>query len=352
MGVIKGSKGSNKLLNLANCSFKSSNNFQLIFNSLNLLGQNFLLVLRNGDAHGVIVAVDGVEKATDGIISLIVNVLSLLKISICSIKIEDLLDLLDLIFSCVKLTINTLTVFSITNEGILGFCEKLKSVLGLLLCVFPTILNSLDIGLKELGFVRVLEDDLTLGNEICDNVSLGIQLGKRFLLSLNKLINILKARWSNISGGGQHNSIKEFNMGLKLITISIALPVKINHDSSLLDIRDEFLMFLDQSVKLSKFSGPLVLGTLSHEDFQNLLEPFPHFSSLKIFTERIECVSFSLELRRCVDFISHNSGNGFLNIFHPFSHLQMPHLIHLLDEGIVLLPERHLGTLSNPDPVF
>merc|ERR1719270_473834 len=243
------------LLNLADCSFKSSNNFQLIFNSLNLLGQNFLLVLRNGDAHGVIVAVDGSKKTIDGFIR----------------SLQEILSLLEFIFSCVKLTINTLTVFSITNEGILGFCEKLKSVLGLLLCVFPSILNSLDIGLKELGFVRVLEDDLALGNEICDNVSLGIQLGKRFLLSLNKLINILKARWSNISGGGQHNSIKEFNMGLKPITISIALPVKINHDSSLLDIRDEFLMLLDQSVKLSKFSSPLVLGTLSHEDFQNLL---------------------------------------------------------------------------------
>merc|ERR1719270_902657 len=332
------------LLNLADCSFKSSNNFQLIFNSLNLLGQNFLLVLRNCDAHGVIVAVDGSKKTIDGFIRSLQEILSLLKISICSIKIEDLLDLLDLILSSVKFTINTLTVFSITNEGILGFCEKLKSVLGLLLCVFPSILNSLDIGLKELGFVRVLEDDLTLGNEICDNVSLGIQLGKRFLLSLNELINILKTRWSNISGGRQHDSIKELNMGLKLITISIALPVEINHYSCLLDIGDKFLMLLDQSVKLSQLSVSLVFGTLSHQDFQNLLEPFPHFSPLKVFAERIECVSFSLEFRRCVDFISHDSGNGFFNILHPLSHLHVSHIIHLLDEGIVLLPERHLDS--------
>merc|ERR1719192_1834840 len=65
---------------------------------------------------------------------------------------------------------------------------------------------------------------------------------------------LLASNWErDISCGRQHDSIKELNMGLKLITIGIALPVEINHDSCLLDIGDKFLMLLDQSVKLSKF---------------------------------------------------------------------------------------------------
>merc|ERR1719394_841280 len=106
-----------------------------------------------------------------------------------------------------------------------------------------------------------------------------------FLLSLNQLINILKTRWSNVSGGRQHDSIKELNMGLQFITIGITLPVQINHDRSLLDIGDELFMLQDELVKFVMFILPLVLGTLSHQDLQNLLEPFPNLGSLKIFAK-------------------------------------------------------------------
>merc|ERR1712012_1404645 len=182
----------------------------------------------------------------DGVIRSLQDLLSLGEVSVGGIKIEDLLDLLDLLLSNFKVRGNGLTVLSITNEGILGLIEELKSVLSLLLGVLPSILDSLDIGLKELGFVRVLKDDLTLGNEISDNVSLGIKLRERLLLSLYEFINILKARGSNVSGGRQHDSIQELNMRLQLITIGIALPVEIHHDSSLLNIGDQLLVLLDE----------------------------------------------------------------------------------------------------------
>ena len=59
----------------------------------------------------------------------------------------------------------------------------------------------------------------------------------------------------------------------------------------------------------------------------------------------IEGVSLPLELGGGVDLVGHDPGNGLLNILHPFGHLEVPHLIDLLDEGIVLLPERHLDLL-------
>merc|ERR1719288_416194 len=79
-----------------------------------------------------------------------------------------------------------------------------------------------------------------------------------FLLASNWERDFSCLSMSSSTFSRQHDSIKELNMGLKLITISIALPVEINHDSCLLDIGDKFLMFLDQSVKLSKFSGQSV----------------------------------------------------------------------------------------------
>ena len=57
----------------------------------------------------------------------------------------------------------------------------------------------------------------------------------------------------------------------------------------------------------------------------------------------VEVVPLALEFSRCVDFVSHDSGNGFLYIFHPFHHLGLPHEVHILDKRIIFLPERHLA---------
>ena len=56
----------------------------------------------------------------------------------------------------------------------------------------------------------------------------------------------------------------------------------------------------------------------------------------------MEVVTFTLELCRSVDFVSHDPGDGLLDILHPLGHLGVAHVVDILDEGVVLLPERHL----------
>merc|ERR1719153_527040 len=92
----------------------------------------------------------------------------------------------------------------------------------------------------------MLKDNLAFPNEISDNIPLRVKLGQRLLLSLNQLINILNTRRSNISGGGQHDAIKELDMWLQFITIGITLPVQVNHDRCFLNSWYEFFMLLDQ----------------------------------------------------------------------------------------------------------
>merc|ERR1719278_1629973 len=110
------------------------------------------------------------------------------------LKVVPLLHLLDLPLGNLELRGNGLVVLSIANPGLLCVLEKLQPVLSLLLGVIPALLDPLDIALKELGLVRVFQDNLTLGNE---------------------LINILNAGGSNVTGGGEHDAVKELNMGLQ-----------------------------------------------------------------------------------------------------------------------------------------
>merc|ERR1712130_353486 len=98
-----------------------------------------------------------------------------------------ILDQLDLLLGNLKLSGDGLVVLSIANPGLLGVLEKLQPILGLLLGVIPALLDSLDIALKELGLVGMLQDNLTLGNEINNDVLLGIKLDKGLLLPLNEL---------------------------------------------------------------------------------------------------------------------------------------------------------------------
>ena len=69
----------------------------------------------------------------------------------------------------------------------------------------------------------------------------------------------------------------------------------------------------------------------------------------------MEIVTFSFELSRGINLVGHDPGDGFLNILHPLGHLGVAHLVDLLDELVVLLPESHLGaglnsTLWNGNP--
>merc|ERR1719249_426121 len=196
-GVVKRCKGSDELFDLANSGLEAGVDLKLLFHSLDFLGQNLLLVLWDGDGHGGHVGIDGAEKSIDGVCALLEKILSLLKISIGSLEVKDLLDLLDFLFSNFKFSCNGFIVLSVANESILCFIKKLKSLSGLGLGVIPTLFNPLDISLEELGFVGVLEDDLAFVDEVSDNVSLGVELLKGLFLSLNELINILNARSSS-----------------------------------------------------------------------------------------------------------------------------------------------------------
>ena len=59
----------------------------------------------------------------------------------------------------------------------------------------------------------------------------------------------------------------------------------------------------------------------------------------------MECVPLSLELSGGVDLVCHDAGDGLLHVLHPLGHLHVPHVVHLLDELVVLLPESHLEAL-------
>merc|ERR1719244_2424811 len=95
----------------------------------------------------------------------------------------------------------------------------------------------------------------------------------------------INTRRSNISGRGQHDAIKELNMWLQFITIGITLPVQVNHDRCFLNSWYQFFMLLDQIIQLISLSFLLILGTLSHQNFQNLSKPFLHLSSLQVLAK-------------------------------------------------------------------
>ena len=61
-------------------------------------------------------------------------------------------------------------------------------------------------------------------------------------------------------------------------------------------------------------------------------------------------VPFPLELCRGVDLVGHDSGDCLLNILHPLGHLGVAHLIDLLNEVVVFLPERHLDRWLKKPP--
>merc|ERR1719192_2747089 len=275
-GVVKVDEGGAEVLNNGNSVLEAGDNLELGVNSLDLLVKNLLLVLRKGNGHAGEVVVDGLEESADGVVALIIQLLPLLQVGEGILKVVPLLHLLDLLLGNLELRGNGLVVLSVANPGLLGVLEKLQSVLGLLLGVIPAFLDPLDIALKELGLVGVFQDNLTLGNEINNNVLLGVELDKGLLLPLDELINILNAGGSNVTGGGEHDAVKELNMGLQLVTVGVALPVQVDHDGGLLNAGDELLVLLDEHIQLLVLSLLLGLGPLGHQDLEDLVQPFLH----------------------------------------------------------------------------
>ena len=139
-----------------------------------------------------------------------------------------------------------------------------------------------------LNLLRILKKLLALGNEVSDNSPLGLQLIQRLLLSLNQLFDVLNTAGSNITSGAEHDSIQELNMRLQFITIGIALPVQIHLDLSFEDSWDQVLMFLNDGIQFGTLFSAFLFSSLSHQNFQDLLQPFLDLSALKIFAEGLK----------------------------------------------------------------
>ena len=56
----------------------------------------------------------------------------------------------------------------------------------------------------------------------------------------------------------------------------------------------------------------------------------------------MEIIFFSFEFCGCINFGSTNFLNGHFNVIHPFNHFWISSIIHLLNKGVIFLPESHL----------
>ena len=66
----------------------------------------------------------------------------------------------------------------------------------------------------------------------------------------------------------------------------------------------------------------------------------------------MKIVSLAFKFSRGVNFVSHDPGNGFFDIFHPFYHFGLSHYVDILDERIIFLPKRHFdGSMFSPPPL-
>merc|ERR1719512_120989 len=110
--------------------------------------------------------------------------------------------------------------------------------------------------------------------------------------------------------------------------------------SSTFSTHEGAMSLVEQSIELVVLLLLLVLGALSHQDLEDLSQPFLDLSPLQVFAERVEGVSLPLELSRGVDLVGHDPRDGLLHVLHPLGHLVMPHVVHLLDELVVLLPKK------------
>ncbi len=50
---------------------------------------------------------------------------------------------------------------------------------------------------------------------------------------------------------------------------------------------DELLVFLDESIELWNLFGPLLFSSLSHQDLQNLFQPFLNLATFEIFAQSL-----------------------------------------------------------------
>jgi hypothetical protein len=95
----------------------------------------------------------------------------------------------------------------------------------------------------------VLKELLALGDELTNDCPPCLQLAEGLLLSLNQLLHIFNAAGSNVTGGAEHDAVKELNVRLQIITVGVALPVEIDLDLSLENSGDQLFVLLDESIQ-------------------------------------------------------------------------------------------------------
>ena len=109
------------------------------------------------------------------------------------------------------------------------------------------------------NILRVFQKLFAFLNKLKHKVAFALKLAERFLLSLNQFFYIFNARRSNVSGGAEHDTVQEFNVGFQLITIGITFPVEINFDLSCENSGDKVFVFSNEIIKPVVLSSPLFL---------------------------------------------------------------------------------------------
>ena len=74
----------------------------------------------------------------------------------------------------------------------------------------------------------ILQQRLSLLNELPDNGPLGLQLIDGLLLSLDQLLHVLHATGRDLPRWAQHDAVKELDVRRKLVAVRVAAPVQVN----------------------------------------------------------------------------------------------------------------------------
>jgi len=154
-GLVKILQPVAEVLDLLDLLVEPVDDLELLLDSLDLLLDEVLLVFGQSHGHDVIVALDISKHSLDGVLAVVEELLSEFKIFQSALEVEPFLDLLDLLLGLLELDGNVLQTGSVTQPGVLGVVEQLETGLGLLLGVLPSVDNTLDVAVEELGFANV-----------------------------------------------------------------------------------------------------------------------------------------------------------------------------------------------------
>ncbi len=94
-------------------------------NSFDFFLDKVLLVLGQSHGHDIVIVLDVSVHSLDSVLGVLEDLLTLLEIFKCALKVEPLLNLLYFFFTLLELQGNILETRGITDPGILGVAQKL-----------------------------------------------------------------------------------------------------------------------------------------------------------------------------------------------------------------------------------